>query len=251
MSDTPVQTLLEHGELISEKRDGKLWTYLVKLDGTRRQVCGAKARNGNVCLQPVIKGNNRCRFHGGKSPRGIASARFQSGRYSRYLPEGLLEKYQQALADPDLLALTDEIAVLQANASKLMEQLDKGGDTFGLWKQLQQTQAELQNARAAGDAVKMAYWLTEQDSLIRQGVSQAARLRDLWDVFERIRRMSESEQKRRVALRDYMTSEQVMVFVAAVTDLIKQHVDDKNTLRQLSTGLTQLIAAKSGEGAES
>ena len=33
--------------------------------------CGARTRSGNPCLKPPLVGRNRCRLHGGLSPKGV------------------------------------------------------------------------------------------------------------------------------------------------------------------------------------
>jgi hypothetical protein len=44
--------------------------------------CNAKTRAGGLC-QNAPMANGRCRMHGGKSLRGIASPRYKHGRYSK------------------------------------------------------------------------------------------------------------------------------------------------------------------------
>ncbi len=40
------------------------------------QLCGAKAKStGKPCTRPVVKGANRCRFHGGAAPQVKAAAK--------------------------------------------------------------------------------------------------------------------------------------------------------------------------------
>jgi hypothetical protein len=46
------------------------------------KICGAKTRSGKPCQKPPAKGRNRCRLHGGASPRGKDSARYRHGTYS-------------------------------------------------------------------------------------------------------------------------------------------------------------------------
>lgn len=33
-------------------------------------ICGARTRSGNPCQKPPLQGRNRCRLHGGLSPKG-------------------------------------------------------------------------------------------------------------------------------------------------------------------------------------
>ena len=58
-----------------------------------------------------MRGRDVCLAHGGKTPRGVASPHFKTGRYSRSLPGHLVTAYEQALRDPTLMSLRDEIAL--------------------------------------------------------------------------------------------------------------------------------------------
>lgn len=58
--------------------------------------------------------NGRCRMHGGTQPIGPASPNYKHGRYSKILPEALRAGYEAALADPKLLHLDEEIALIDA-----------------------------------------------------------------------------------------------------------------------------------------
>ena len=48
--------------------------------------CTAHSKQtGAPCRQPVVPGRQVCAYHGGKSPRGLASPHWKHGRYSRAL----------------------------------------------------------------------------------------------------------------------------------------------------------------------
>lgn len=67
--------------------------------------------------------NGRCRIHGGATPSGIALPQFRTGRYSKALPGGLRERYEQALGDEELLSLRDEVALLDARIAETLDGL--------------------------------------------------------------------------------------------------------------------------------
>ena len=92
---------------------------------THKKICGAKRKNaeGKVCQLPPAKGRNRCRFHGGHSPVGTASATWKNGRYSKYFPTGLRKKYEAFLQDPRRLTLDHEIATCDTHMSELFSHL--------------------------------------------------------------------------------------------------------------------------------
>ena len=62
---------------------GRVVAQLTKLRAARR--CGAKTRAGGVCQCPAIRGRNRCRLRGGRSPgapRGEGNGNFKDGAFT-------------------------------------------------------------------------------------------------------------------------------------------------------------------------
>src|SRR5689334_1272270 len=93
--------------------------------------------------------NGRCRIHGGLQPQGIARPGFKTGRYSKYLPARLAGRYEEAASDPELLALKDDIALLDTRIAQTVSALDTGESKeawsalFALWQQLDQDMQKL------------------------------------------------------------------------------------------------------------
>src|SRR5262249_40661359 len=78
-----------------------------------RAICGALIKGGTaVCRRPVANEGDRCILHDG-TYLGPGIATPANGRYSRVLPKHLRQRYRKALADPDLLSVADEVAVIQ------------------------------------------------------------------------------------------------------------------------------------------
>ena len=59
--------------------------------------CNARTRAGTPCMKWGIRPSGRCRNHGGKSYRGIASPRYRHGRYSRDPLTRLLWEFRREL----------------------------------------------------------------------------------------------------------------------------------------------------------
>lgn len=98
--------------------------------------CTAKSkRTGQNCGANAMIGKTVCYHHGGKSPRGAASANFKHGRYSLNLPTRLAGKYEQAKSDPDLLALKEEISLTDVRITELLERIgeDEQKDDGAIW----------------------------------------------------------------------------------------------------------------------
>jgi hypothetical protein len=72
--------------------------------------CTAKSkRSGVQCGNDAIKGKDKCRMHGGKTP-------IKTGLYSKYAPQGLADMMEEARKDP---RLTDVREILLVQSSLL------------------------------------------------------------------------------------------------------------------------------------
>ena len=63
-------------------------------------------------------------MHGGRQPRGLAHHATVHGRFSKDLPTRMLASYQAALADPEMLALSEEVAVVTAREADLLAKFE-------------------------------------------------------------------------------------------------------------------------------
>lgn len=207
--------------------------------------CTAKSKqSGEQCKRHAVPGRNVCAMHGGKSPGGLGSATLKSGKYSKYLPQGLAAKYAAAVTDPEILALNNEIALVDARAMELLDGLNSGEATATLWNKLQKAAAELDAAQRAGDAVKLAMALNDMLELIRRGAAESARWLEIYNLFERRRRLVDSERKRRMDMQTSVNADQIMILVRAIADLVNQHVTDRDARSAISTGLANLLATR-------
>src|SRR5262245_57591682 len=101
-----------------------------------KRMCGAKNRKGELCGRAPVPGRERCKLHGGNSLVGVAVGTYKTGRYSKYLPQHLLDRYHEAAGDANLLALRDEIGVVDARLADLLKRVDTG-ESGARWKVLQ------------------------------------------------------------------------------------------------------------------
>ena len=191
--------------------------------------CLAKTRSGGKCQSWVIPGRDRCRLHGGASPRGLAHPPTKHGRDSVDLPTRLLASYQQAISDPDLLNLNEEIALHTVRLRELLGRLDTV-ESAALWTDLRIAWGEFAEAQARRDTGAMGRLMQEIGDLITRGHSDSAAWRELLDTADKKRKAIESEGKRRIAMKTMITSERAGLLILALTDSVKTHVHDPDTL---------------------
>jgi hypothetical protein len=192
-------------------------------------------------------------MHGGKTPRGFALPQTKTGLHSKDLPTRLAVRYEAALADPELLSLRSQVAVLDAREGELYAGLDRG-EAGAIWQALGVAVAELEEARATNSTKKMAVALASITSLVRQGASDAQKWVELYEVIGLRRSVAESERKRLTDMEQMFTAKQGLLLAAALVAAVKRAVDehvDDDKLRAVVIEATRANVAQvtaAGEG---
>ena len=198
-------------------------------------------------------------MHGGKSLSGMASPSLVSGRYSKHLPTRLMEKYQAARQDSELLALRDDIALLDARLEDLLAKVDTG-ETGETWKALLETVHEFEKIERAlascDNEKKKAGFKAGREEAIRtiivlcqEGMADYAAWNAVRGVLEQRRKTSETEQKRLVSMQQMITAEQAMLRDARIQSAILRHVTDPAALRALAAEFRSLALDSPGRPA--
>lgn len=210
-----------------------------------KRECGAKTRAGGVCHAPAMK-NGRCRIHGGKSLAGPASGAFKTGRYSKYLPAHLKERYEAATSDPDLLVLRDEIGVIDARVAELMGRISTGENAV-TWATLKDRFAELKKAVRSNDVAKTIESMQAVELVVNTAMGDYLVWGEIQNSLEQRRKLVESERKRLVEIQAFIDARAAMTLVAAIVDIIKRNVKDRRELSQITVELSGLLQRENKE----
>ncbi len=172
-------------------------------------------------------------MHGGMTPGGTASPHFRTGRYSKYLPQELLNKYNEAQKDPDLLNLRDEIGLMDARLKQLIEKLPSGGASHSwteikdAWKSFLEAQREANAARTDEQRTraqnKVADALRSINEIIDEGAKEAGLWNDIIISVDNRRKLTASEARRLTDMQQTITAEKAMALVYAVLDIIRRN----------------------------
>ena len=206
--------------------------------------CGGKTRSGLPCPTRKMQ-NGRCRMHGGNQPHGVASPHFHHGRYSKYMPAKLRENYEIALKDPNLLAMRDGLALIDARLSELLERADSGA-AGQHWDDLQEAWKEYRKAKNNGIAVAVANAEFGLGEAIEAGRRDTEAWREIATILEQRRKMSDAERKRLVDMNQMIRSEEALGLVMALVNSVKDNVKDRDALHRISQDVARLIGPSPG-----
>lgn len=191
-----------------------------------------------------MTGQSVCYHHGGRTPTGVASPQFRHGRYSKVLPERLAGRYEQALADPEILALRDEIALLDARKAELLGRV-LSGESGEAWQQARRQQQALTQSLNKGDIAAARSAIMELERIIGRGLADYAAWREIQGLLDQRERLVRSERQRMVQGQQMISLQQVMVFVNAISSLVREHVRDPDALAAISAGIRAYLSRDS------
>lgn len=211
--------------------------------------CDAQSkRSGEQCKKDAIPGSSKCHMHGGKGLIGVAHPNFKHGRYSDHLPSRLAGRYENALADPLLLELRDEIALVGTRQGELLERLDSGL-TLGKWFAAQAAYGDLMMAVEQRDQEAWQGAINALGNALNATGNEGAIWGEVIALSEQRRKLVESEQKRLLTAQQLISAEQAMVLLARVTESIRKHVSDPSALAAIAAELRAIVNIGTGERA--
>ncbi len=207
--------------------------------------CGARKRGTNeACPLFAVAGRERCRLHGGKTPRGSDLPQYKHGRYSKYLPSYLGERFAAQNSDADLLSLREDISLVGVRVTELLEKL-ANSESGKLWADLRKLDVDLQKAQLAGDVERASVTLREMHALILRGAEAEEAWQGIYQALAQRRRLVESERRRMVETHQMLTTDEAMSMMSTILDVIQRNVDDPRALRAISAEFEVLMLASS------
>jgi hypothetical protein len=177
--------------------DWPSWCVVIQQE-KKRLICGARAgrERDRPCAQYVSPDSKsgRCFRHGGHAAKGSDHGNFKNGRYSDYLPEALQRHYERALADPNIVSMADEMALITAREMELREELLDVEHDPGLYR---------------------AQWV------------------EIQSVVEVKRRLSEVQRRYLESSEAMISPEERMAELRVIISIIQHHVKDPSVLNAI------------------
>jgi hypothetical protein len=204
--------------------------------------CTARSKqSGERCKRHASPGRTVCYIHGGKSLRGTDLPQFKHGRYSKYLPDRLAEKYAEALSDKDLVTLEDDIALVEARLKTELQNLRDHGMGMRGWQRARGLYLTFQAQTNAGRQEQAIRTLGNLGRLLSQGTEGTAAWETIENLIEQRRKLIETERKRYADEDRAITIDRLMILMAAVIDIVRRNVESPEARRAISDEIRRLV----------
>jgi hypothetical protein len=213
-------------------------------------MCGAKRRGREERCRAPKMANGKCRIHGGASLRGPASPRFTTGAHSKsfacQLPHDLRKRFEEAIADPELLSLRKFVALYEARLGQAIDRYSQL-DPAGYRTDLQEKWAAFESANALRpdtDEGRQAKAAAVGDALlaIKQAIGQGGDEAEAWsaveDAVQRRIAATNAEQHRLIAMNQMLSVDQAMELLYTIDGVLRKWLkDDPRTLSLIAGDL--------------
>ena len=192
---------------------------------TDSHTCGATTRGGGSCRQAVAR-SGRCREHAGKTPDRLASPGARPDRRSRDAPTHLLDRYQQALEDPELLSIRRDVALLEVlfgDRLAAWEAAQAGPDSHDVAEQVEYVAEHL----PTWDWTRVENELRSLAEAVDQRRSEGLLLDEIRDLMDQRARLAAQEHRRMLDLGQVLTVEQITILASAIGSVVRDLIPDE------------------------
>ncbi len=216
--------------------------------------CTAHNRKGERCKRSAIPGRPTCYMHGGRTPSGELNPNFKHGKYSKVIPRDLADRYERARKDTELLALGDDIALLETRLNQVLSKVGSG-EAAAVWRRLQEIRREITRLRrfkSEDVRIQIAALMDEQDELIEQGVGEMHQWFEIGELMERRRKLIESERKRLIEMQAVVRVEEAMLLLRVVAqgmrEAVEKHISDPVAARAILVDVQRVLDQYTSRG---
>ncbi len=208
--------------------------------------CGANKKQGRgICEQGAgwgtdHPGDGRCKLHGGKSPRGPASASFKTGKHSKWFEEFfggvLLKGYLRAQTEEELVSLEEQIRVWTAREHELVARLKDHGETAKAWLRCRALVPQLVKLRSgkptAAKESAIGDRLQELETIVLNAATHETAWQDIAACHELLARLKTAEARKRESEHLMISVDQAMQLGAIIAAVAMQAITERARLTE-------------------
>lgn len=203
--------------------------------------------SGRPCGAWAVRGRRVCRKHGGSSPApGPGHPAFKHGRYSTVVPREIASLYQAGLRDPNILEMTDELAILGARTGQLMDRA-RLGESEARWNDVREAMRVVLSFQAQGDDENLQEAIGELSKLVFAKTDHEG-WREILSVIDLRRKISSVETVRLKAAQQTVTVAQLLGFAGAVAGIVNSRISDPVARSQIADDLRRLLTREGHAG---
>lgn len=214
--------------------------------GKHVQCTATSKRRRAQCHGVAVTDTNppRCRMHGGTAlatQGGAKNHMFTDGRHSKVLKGDakLSVLYSEALSNPDLISMVDHFALLESRMHQVLGRAIDGSPAPE-WTEFVQAVGDLEDAWVKEDKKRTQAAIKVLHAIVESGSRWDSTWQQVTGLIDHMRKISETETKRKKDLGMMIPIERVVALMAAVGHSVKARVSNVEEVQAVFRDLTRL-----------
>lgn len=188
--------------------------------------------------------NGRCYLHGGKSPKGIQSGTFKHGKRSKYMPQRLLNIYEDMAGEGDYRDLYDNIRLRETFLREKLTMLDDAPDSAKVWADFRKLWDGIKTAFANENYGEVLTLIHTGDTLIDERIVYFETQKEIRADLSEQRKDYQAIAGIQYKGENAASMTELVTFVGALLQLVKTHVQDKETQGKIFDDVDKLISVE-------
>lgn len=207
--------------------------------------CTAKAKStGKQCRRRAVTGYTVCQVHGAGSPKqgrpgGVPKKYKAGGKYSKFLPQRLVGRFEEMQDDPELRTFDSELALIATRIMDLLSRVDTK-EAGKHWFKARELHAKATASMRAGDMEEFAKFFHELGQEIGEGVSDYAAWAEVFELIDHRRKIVESENRILTRNQFLVTVDEAMQYIQAILVMVERQTDHV-TYQKISADVLRLL----------
>ena len=169
-------------------------------------------------------------------PPGSFAGLEKHPHYTDDLPPNLQERYSQAVRDPNLMSIREDIATINSLIANCLQRMNSG-ENADVWARLRKQAKAVASAKTEKEA---SAELTTLLRMVAKGNSFVELQKELLLLIKERTNLIEKETERLTKLQQYASRQSVLDLLRAVGDVIKQNVSDPEILKRIGHQIRNL-----------
>jgi hypothetical protein len=206
-----------------------------------KQQCTAKSKHTQErCKNPAISGRTTCKFHGGRSLRGVNHPNYKHGKRAKnqYLPHPTAEILEELVVE-EISSIQQSIEVHEALQAEHFQK-KATGESGAAWKQINEL-AKLAAVPNLADGEKNAL-IAQIVEISTRGVGELAWNSEFFAMAELQRKLAESLVKIRKEKLETITQVQLMELLNQLLLIIKSQVVERSVVVKIQEAFVREVA---------
>jgi hypothetical protein len=139
------------------------------------------------------------------------------------MPDGIRKIYEEAAADPELMNLQGDLAILETFKREQLKRLGTA-EAGVIWKDLKKAYKKLQQAHEEKDGAAVAIQFSIIGKLIEDGWAFEEQRKEIADTIKKKTDLARAEWQRMHDLQQFLTAEQALVFATTLVNMALKHI---------------------------